>query len=179
LPICQTMWRRCSGWSARSHLSAPASAKRRPRSNGSLIIKKLQRSQFGRRAEQLDDGQLQLGFEDLNADVARTEARLPPTKAGIPTAQNERLSLPMHLPREEMRLETNRSLSGLARRSTLICYLSTKISASIATRDRNRSQAIPKISRHKSGIGCQHRPILSQLPARLNLRQGQAVIWNC
>jgi transposase len=31
-----------------------------------LIIKKLQCSQFGRRAEQLDDGQLQLGFEDLN-----------------------------------------------------------------------------------------------------------------
>jgi hypothetical protein len=49
-----------------------------------LIIKKLQRSQFGRLAEQLDDGQLQLGFEDLNADVARTEARLPPTKAGYP-----------------------------------------------------------------------------------------------
>jgi transposase len=54
-----------------------------------LIIKKLQRSQFGRRAEQLDDGQLQLGFEDLNADLARTEARLPPTKAGTPTAQDD------------------------------------------------------------------------------------------
>ena len=54
-----------------------------------LIIKKLQRGQFGRRAEQLDDGQLQLGFEDLNADLARTEARLPPTKAGTPTAQDD------------------------------------------------------------------------------------------
>ena len=42
-----------------------------------LIIKKLQRSQFGRRAERLDDDQLQLGLEDLNADLARTEARLP------------------------------------------------------------------------------------------------------
>jgi hypothetical protein len=59
------------------------------------------------------------------------------------------------------------------RRSTLICCLSTRISASSATCDRNRSLAIPKINRHKSSIGYQHRAILSQLPARLNLRQGQ------
>src|ERR1700737_2723521 len=51
--------------------------------------------------------------------------------------------------------------------------LSTRISASSATCDRNRSLAIPKINRHKSSIGYQHRAILSQLPARLNLRQGQ------
>jgi hypothetical protein len=55
----------------------------------------------------------------------------------------------------------------------LICCLSTRISASSATRDRNRSLAIAKINRHKSSIECQHRAILSQLPARLNLRQGQ------
>jgi hypothetical protein len=60
-------------------------------------------------------------------------------------------------------------------RSTLICCLSTRISASTANRDRNKSLAIQKISRHKSCIGYQHRPILSQLPARLNLRQGQPV----
>jgi hypothetical protein len=62
-------------------------------------------------------------------------------------------------------IETNRSLSGLARRSTLICCLSTRISASCDTRDRNRSRAIAKINRHKSSIGasiarfsvnCQH-----------------------
>src|SRR5277367_690603 len=70
-------------------------------------------------------------------------------------------------------IETNRSLLGLARRSTLICCLSTRISASSATRDRNRSLAIAKINRHKSSIENQHRAILSQLPARLNLRQGQ------
>jgi transposase len=74
-----------------------------------LIIKKLQRSQFGRRAEQLDDGQLQLGFEDLNTDLARTEAMLPPAKAGTPKAQDERLSLPGHLPREEMRLDVDQA----------------------------------------------------------------------
>ncbi len=42
-----------------------------------LIIKKLQRSQFGRRAERLNEDQLQLGLEDLNVDLARIEAKLP------------------------------------------------------------------------------------------------------
>ena len=42
-----------------------------------LIVQKLQRSQFGRRAERLDDDQLQLGFEDVNTDIARVEASLP------------------------------------------------------------------------------------------------------
>src|SRR5258707_7915411 len=78
-------------------------------------------------------------------------------------------------PNINLSIETNRSLLGLARRSTLICCLSTRISASTATCDRNRSLAIPKISRHKSSIGYQHRAILSQLPARLNLRQGHVV----
>src|SRR6202163_2157776 len=76
-------------------------------------------------------------------------------------------------PNITLSIETNRILLGLARRSTLICWLSTRISASSATCDRNRSLAIPKISRHKSNIEYQHRAILSQLPARLNLRQGQ------
>lgn len=44
-----------------------------------LIVQKLQRSQFGRRAERLDDDQLQLGFEDLNADIAQVEGTLPAT----------------------------------------------------------------------------------------------------
>jgi hypothetical protein len=71
--------------------------------------------------------------------------------------------------------ETNRNLLGLARPSTLICCRSTRISTSSATRDRNRWLAIQKINRHKSCIGNQHRAILNQLPARLNLRQGQAL----
>ena len=49
-----------------------------------LIIKKLQRSQFGRRAERIDDDQLQLSLEDLNTDLARVEASLP-----LPTAETE------------------------------------------------------------------------------------------
>jgi transposase len=72
-----------------------------------LIIKKLQRSQFGRRAEQLDSDQLQLGLEDLNTDLARVEARLPisSTKTETPKTQDQRPGLPAHLPREEMRLD--------------------------------------------------------------------------
>jgi hypothetical protein len=60
-------------------------------------------------------------------------------------------------------------LLGRVRRSTLICCLNTKISASSTTRDRSRSITIPKISLHKSNIEQQHRPILDQLPAGLDL----------
>lgn len=41
------------------------------------LVKTLQRSQFGRRSERLDQDQLDLGLEDLDADVARAEAALP------------------------------------------------------------------------------------------------------
>jgi hypothetical protein len=72
-----------------------------------LIIKKLQRSQFGRRAERLDDDQLQLGLEDLNTDLARVEASLPPPQAEADTlkARDKRPSLPAHLTREDVRLD--------------------------------------------------------------------------
>jgi transposase len=70
-----------------------------------LIVQKLQRSQFGRRAERLDDDQLQFGFEDLHADIARVEATLPSTTAKTPRSRPDRPSLPAHLPREDMRLD--------------------------------------------------------------------------
>lgn len=71
-----------------------------------LIVQKLQRSQFGRRAERLDDQPLQFGFEDLEADLARAEARLPPaTDKARRAKQVDRPSLPAHLPREDMRLD--------------------------------------------------------------------------
>ena len=73
-----------------------------------LIIKKLQRSQFGRRAERLDDDQLQLGFEDLNADLARAEAILPSARTKTARTQDERSSLPAHLPREDVRFDVER-----------------------------------------------------------------------
>src|SRR3954469_14941298 len=61
-----------------------------------LIVQKLQRSQFGRRAERLDANQLQLGFEDLSADIARVEATLPPApaKAAKTKSQFDRPSIP-------------------------------------------------------------------------------------
>src|SRR5215207_9713464 len=71
-----------------------------------LIVQKLQRSQFGRRAERLDDEQLKFGFEDLEADLARAEAKLPPATDRAPRAkQADRASLPAHLSREDMRLD--------------------------------------------------------------------------
>src|SRR5258706_7851761 len=72
-----------------------------------LVVQKLQRSQFGRRAERLDDDQLQLGFEDLTADIARVEATLPSEKGKTPASRSrtDRPSLPAHLPREDMRID--------------------------------------------------------------------------
>jgi transposase len=72
-----------------------------------LIVQKLQRGQFGRRAERLDDDQLQFGFEDLEADLARAEAKLPSSAERAPKARSQvdRPSLPAHLPREDMRLD--------------------------------------------------------------------------
>jgi transposase len=72
-----------------------------------LIVQKLQRSQFGRRAEQLGDDQLQFGFEDLEADLARAEAKLPSgaERTSKPRASVDRPSLPAHLPREDRRLD--------------------------------------------------------------------------
>ena len=46
------------------------------------IVKMLQRSRFGRRSERLDDDQLQLGLEDLDADIARAESDLSPETPG-------------------------------------------------------------------------------------------------
>jgi hypothetical protein len=70
-----------------------------------LVIQKLQRSQFGRRAERLDDDQLRLGFDDLNADIGRVEAKLPSAMVKTPRSRTDRPSLPAHLPREDIRLD--------------------------------------------------------------------------
>ena len=71
-----------------------------------LIVQKLQRSQFGRRAERLEHHQLQFGFEDLEADLARAEAELPLARTKTPSAaRTGRLSLPAHLAREDRRID--------------------------------------------------------------------------
>lgn len=72
------------------------------------ILVSLQRNRFGRRSEQLDDDQLRLGLEDLDADIARAETALParpPLRSSARGEPDERPSLPDHLPRDEMVLD--------------------------------------------------------------------------
>jgi transposase len=71
-----------------------------------LIVQTLQRSQFGRRAERLDGDQLELGLEDLGADIARAEELLPIAPSKEPARdRSRRPSLPDHLEREDVHLE--------------------------------------------------------------------------
>ena len=71
-----------------------------------LIIRQLQRGQFGRRSERLDPDQLRFGLEELDADIGRVEAKqpaLPADEAG----SEEKPPRPMfaeHLPREDVTL---------------------------------------------------------------------------
>jgi len=72
------------------------------------IVKMLQRNRFGKRSERLDSDQLLLGLEDLDVDIARAEADLPPeTPAKKKSGRNSdgRPSLPDHLPREDITLD--------------------------------------------------------------------------
>jgi transposase len=71
-----------------------------------LIIKQLQRSQFGRRSEKLAPDQLALGLEDLDADIGRAEERHAKPAAATAEAASEksplRRELPEHLPRQDV-----------------------------------------------------------------------------
>ena len=70
------------------------------------MVKMLQRNRFGRRSERLDDDQLLLGLEDLDADIARAEADLPPAPGKEQKPRRDhRSSLPDHLPREDVTLD--------------------------------------------------------------------------
>src|SRR3954463_10337408 len=69
-----------------------------------LLIRQLQRGQFGRRSERLDPDQLQLGLEDLEQTAAAAEAAqdTAATRSGTPRpARTERRrnlgALPAHL----------------------------------------------------------------------------------
>jgi transposase len=73
-----------------------------------LLIRQLQRSQFGRRSERLDPDQLQLGLEDLEQTVAAAEAvQEAASRSGdTPRPRQSRRrnlgALPAHLPRVEV-----------------------------------------------------------------------------
>ena len=73
-----------------------------------LLIRQLQRGQFGRRSEQLDPDQLQLGLEDLEQTAAAAEAAQEEVAARSSTPRPPRVrrrnlgALPAHLPRVEV-----------------------------------------------------------------------------
>src|ERR671912_615938 len=73
-----------------------------------LLIRQLQRGQFGRRSEKLDPDQLQLGLEDLEQVVAAAEAAQEEVAARNSTPRTPRVrrrnlgALPAHLPRIEV-----------------------------------------------------------------------------
>jgi transposase len=73
------------------------------------LIKELQRARFGRRSERLDPDQLALGFEDLDADVARTDAHQAVPSVSDPEPDSRAASrhptLPAHLPRQDVMLD--------------------------------------------------------------------------
>src|ERR671912_182483 len=72
-----------------------------------LLIRQLQRGQFGRRSDKLDPDQLQLGLEDLEQTVAAAEAAQEEVAARNSTPRTPRVrrrnlgALPAHLPRVE------------------------------------------------------------------------------
>src|SRR5829696_7608371 len=72
-----------------------------------LLIRQLQRGQFGRRSEKLDPDQLQLGLEDLEQTAAAAEAAQEAASKSSDTARPPRSrrrnlgALPAHLPRIE------------------------------------------------------------------------------
>jgi transposase len=73
-----------------------------------LLIRRLQRGQFGRRSEKLDPDQLQLGLEDLEQTAAAAEAAEEAASRGSDTPRPPRVrrrnlgALPAHLPRVEV-----------------------------------------------------------------------------
>lgn len=72
-----------------------------------LIIKKLQRAQFGRRSERLDADQLALALEELDADVARIRESRPHIEKQQDERPPHRKPLPDHLPREDVVLDVD------------------------------------------------------------------------
>jgi transposase len=73
-----------------------------------LLIRQLQRGQFGRRSEKLDPDQLQLGLEDLEQTAAAAEAAQEEVAARNSAPRPHRVrrrnlgALPAHLPRVEV-----------------------------------------------------------------------------
>ena len=81
------------------------------------MIAKLRRMQFGRKSEKLDHQieQLELQLEDLQADEAEAERKMPEADRA-PRRKSVRRPLPDHLPREDkIYAPGTESVSGLRR----------------------------------------------------------------
>ena len=73
-----------------------------------LVIRQLQRAQFGRRSERLDPDQFELGLDDLTADLAAAEKARADTmapQAASADTHARRGPLPAHLEREDIVLD--------------------------------------------------------------------------
>lgn len=67
------------------------------------LLKQHQRMRFGRKSEQLDDGQLGLALEEIEQTIAQREAEREKRHSGECKArEGRRPSLPAHLPREHV-----------------------------------------------------------------------------
>jgi hypothetical protein len=119
-----------------------------------LIIKKLQRAQFGRRSERLDDDQLVLALDDLEGDIGQVEESHPITIAEAAGALPKRKPLPDHLPREEI---------GSMFQAMLV--------HAVAGQCIGSARAIPKC-----WIGCQL-GFVGSAPRAPNMHAGSAIKW--
>jgi len=79
-----------------------------------LIIKQLQRAQFGRRSERIDTDQRALGLEDVETDKACAEAAHEPA-AKPKDSKPRRKPLPAHLPREELKIDIGTEVCACCR----------------------------------------------------------------
>jgi len=75
-----------------------------------LLLRQLQRAQFGRRSEKLDPDQMLLAIEDIEQAIAANQAAAEKSDAGAVKAGAEkrhcnRGSLPLHLPRIDVMIE--------------------------------------------------------------------------
>jgi len=74
------------------------------------MLRQLRRNHFGRKSEKLDEGQLNLGLEDLETAIASGEAAGEKSNATLKASRRaarnvNRGNLPAHLPREEIVVE--------------------------------------------------------------------------
>jgi len=110
--ILQQMLRDMAAMAEQRHTILQVAVQEREAENEKLrlLIQRLLRHQFGRRSEQLDFDQLQLGLEDLEQTVAEGEAAQEAAEGDEAARQQRRAArprrnhgaLPAHLPRHEV-----------------------------------------------------------------------------